>query len=169
MDGKTFKERASRLEEVNTVLQKMDTAIRAEAFSLLKGYVTGESEVPDGAQFAAPNGSAASEDAAKQEPDLTEAESFFTSLETDKPAENGLAIAAFLYSKRGVAPFSVEMVKRIAERVGITVPTRLDKTLISATREGKALFRRSGKNFYPTVHGENFFKSTYGVAKGRLQ
>jgi len=51
--------------------------------------------------------------------------------------------------------------------VGLTVPQRLDKTLLNAKEKGKALFTRAGRGqFKPTVHGEKYLKEQYSVTKG---
>src|SRR5688572_13049981 len=41
MEKTTFNETAKRLQEVDGLIKKLDPAIRADAFALLKGYVTG--------------------------------------------------------------------------------------------------------------------------------
>ena len=58
----------------------------------------------------------------------------------------------------------------MAGEVGVTIPERLDKTFLTAKRDGKGLFLRVGKGaLKPTVHGEAFFKKTYQVSKGTQQ
>ena len=94
---------------------------------------------------------------------------FFTRFDHERPSDNALLVAAYIYAKHGTAAFSVEDARRIAEsEAGLTVPTRLDMTFGNAARGGKALFSRAGKGqFKVTVHGEKFFRETYGVKKGR--
>ena len=41
MDSKAFEETVKRLEEVNEVVSGLDSAIRLDAFSLLKPYISG--------------------------------------------------------------------------------------------------------------------------------
>ena len=51
--------------------------------------------------------------------------------------------------------------------MGVTIPTRVDMTLLSAKENGKKLFARAGTGkFKPTVHGEANLKATYNVKKG---
>jgi len=95
-------------------------------------------------------------------------EKFFSSFDQKKPADNGLLLAAYLYRRYGTAPFTAVEVNDLAKDVGITIPERVDMTLVNAQRKGKALFRRIGKaEFKPTVHGEAYFKETYKVKKGK--
>lgn len=163
MDSKTFKDRVARLQEVNGIVSKLDEAIRAEAFSLLKPYVTGEP-----AQGTRTSANAKPEDKAEAPVDTTDAEAFFTKHPDGKPAENVSLIAAYLYSQYGTSPFSIEDVRKTATAAGVTIPERPDMTIRSARRSGKKVFQRSGQNQYkPTVHGEAYFKSQYKVGKGK--
>ena len=161
MEKKTFDERAKRLKEVDSVIKSLDPAIRADAFKILQAYVTGKGVKEQ---------SGANGDSGGAAPDGTDRESFFTRFDHDKPADNVLLIAAFHYSEFGTAPVTIEEVRDIADDVGITVPSRVDMTLLQAKRNGKSLFARSGRSrFKPTVHGEKFFKETYTVSKGTKQ
>lgn len=158
MDSKGFKESVSRLEEVNAVVSKLDPAIRGEAFSLLKSYVTaGRAVIGDLPPHAFPSTGGG------------DAEQLFTKYGSAKPAENALLAAAWIYSQYGVQPFSISELRSVAEGAGLTIPNRLDMTIRQAKRSGKALFVRAGQDRYrPTVHGEAFFKSAYGATKGNL-
>lgn len=158
MDAETYKERIKRLKEVNEMVQGLDPAIRASAFTLLEEYVTGEKVV-------SPSATAVSE---PQEEIATALEKFATAIGHEKPSDNVFALAAFYYSQYGSALFSVDEIRSMATDVGVTVPARVDVTFKSAQRGGKSLFKRMGKGKYqPTVHGEAFFKNTYDVVKGR--
>jgi hypothetical protein len=164
MDSVTFKERVKRLKEVNSVIAKLDEAIRAAAFSLLSPYVTGQPTKSQG------SGSAAREHhggGADQPADTDEAEAFFTEHTGKKPAENAVVIAAYLYSQYGKQPFGLDEVRGLAESTGVTIPDHPAMTLKQTKRNGKALFQHVGRNQYkPTVHGEIYFKQTYAVKKG---
>ena len=97
-----------------------------------------------------------------------DAHSFFGNLDPSKPSGNIHAIAAYWYSQFGTDPFSVEDIRVLADEVGLTVPQRSDMTLSSAQRGGKKLYRRGPSGTYrPTVNGEQFFKDTFKVEKGR--
>ena len=158
MDDKDFKIRASRLEKVAKVVEKLPVEIRNDAFSLLKGYVT--ENISDSSAKKAP---------AKTVPDKTDEteEAFFAAFDHGKPADNARLIAAYFYREYGVEPFSVEAVRQKADDVGITIPERIDMTYLSAKEKGKKLFTRAGTSkFKPTVHGEANLKATYKVKKG---
>jgi hypothetical protein len=165
MDEATFKDRVKRVNEINKVVEKLDPAIRGQAFALLEDYV-GAGKV--GARRPEKGGAEADaepEDASDQEADL---EAFVGKLESDAPADNAKALAAFHYKRYGKAVFGTDDINELAEEAGVTVPTRIDMTLKGAKVGGKTLFRQVGKTFTPTVHGEKFFKDTYKVKRGKL-
>lgn len=158
MDETQYKERVNRLEEVNKIIEKLDPAIREQAFALLKPYITGlkhsahdENEDGEAGGGASPS-----------------AEEFFSKHEHGKPADNAMLLAAYQYSQYGSAPFSIEEMKNLATDVGVTIPERLDMTYTAAKREGKSLFKKISKgNFKLTVHGEGYLKQTFQVTKGK--
>lgn len=156
MDETTFKNRVKRLGDVNKVIVKLDPAVRASAFSLLEGYVTGKVGKPPSKEH-------------QDDPEPTEdAEEFFSGYNHDKPSDNVLLIAAYHYSQFGTEKFSVDEVKEIASDTGVTIPGRVDMTLVAGVRDGKKLFKRAGTGkFQPTVHAETYFKKEYKVKKGR--
>jgi hypothetical protein len=157
VETSTFHERAKRLKEVNEVIEKLDPAIREQAFSLLAGYVTGQ---PHKAEEA----TALEKGADQLDTPMTE---LFAKHPDGKPSDNAILIAAFLYSQYGAQPFKLDEMRAIAESVGLTIPNSLDMTLRQAQREGKSLFQHTGRSeFRPTVHGELYFKKTYQVTKG---
>ena len=164
MDEATFKERVKRLNEINKVVEKLDPAIRGQAFALLEDYV--------GAGKTGPRRPEKGEEADEEPEDAsdqgTELETFVGKLESDAPADNAKALAAFHYKRYGKAAFGTDDINELAEESGLTVPARIDMTLKGAKLDGKALFRQVGKTFTPTVHGEKFFKDTYKVRKGKL-
>lgn len=166
MDQKLFKEVTDRLQQVATVIAKLPAEIRAQAFVLLQPYVTAAPKTPADltTKKSLPTGGAPPLPPA----DPSDKEAFFESVQHDKPADNTRQIAAYLYGIYGSEPFSVDEVRTLADDVGITVPTRIDKTLSVAKEKGKKLFARAaGKGmFKPTVHGENYLKTTYNVKKG---
>ena len=163
MDEKTYQEIVVRLQQVNGVITKLDPAIRSEAFSLLKAYVSGSQ--PPTSDRSAPANGARQEDTG---PDLTASEEFFTTHEGGKPAENAYLVAAYLYSQHGTAPFSTEDVRTVANHAGLTLPERVDVTLGQAKKGGKQLFKRAGRGkLQPNVHGETYLKNTYDVTKGK--
>lgn len=49
----------------------------------------------------------------------------------------------------------------------MTIPERLDMTYNTATAKKRKLFKKAGKGmFRPSIHGEAYFKKTYGVKMG---
>jgi hypothetical protein len=163
VDEKAFKARVARLEEVGKVLEKLPAEVRASAFELLKGYVGAEAATPPGKRPAGKPTPAAADDSADGEE-----EAFFSQFEHDKPFENVRLIAAYYYREYGSAPFSLDEVRQKAIDVGLTIPDRVDMTILQAKDKGKQLFARAGHGkFRPTVHGETYLKATYKVGKGK--
>jgi hypothetical protein len=159
MDEKSFKECARRLKEVNQVVSKLDPAIRSEAFSLLRSYVT---EHKTGAPV--PAGRSHTAESQAEAGDLGE---LIIKHSSETPAENALLAAGCWYNDYGIEPFSLDAIRKVADSGGITVPARLDMTYSQAKRKGKSLFRSAGRGrFAPTVHGESFMKTTYHLKKG---
>ena len=165
MDEATFKERVKRLHEINKVVEKLDPAIRGQAFALLEDYIGAGKVSARRPEKGGEETDTEPEDASDRESDL---EVFVGKLESDAPADNAKALAAFHYKRYGKAAFGTDDINELAEESGLTVPTRVDMTLKGAKEDGKALFRQVGKTFTPTVHGEKFFKDTYKVKKGKL-
>jgi len=163
MHENTFKERVSRIQEVNGIVEKLDQSIRSQVFDLLKPYIT--------AHAVSEPGDEASEDSESDAGDSgAAAEAFFSKFNHDKPSDNALSVAAYLYSRFGVSVFTIEEIRELANDVGLTIPDRVDMTFTAAKRSGKALFRRAGKGeFRPTVHGEAYLKTTYDVKKGNAK
>ena len=158
MDEKEFKVRASRLEKIAKVLDGLPPEVRSEAFELLKGFVTDTSLEPPEKK---------SSTRSKREGIDDSDETFFSTFEHDKPADNAKLIAAYFYREYGAEPFSIEEVQQKATDVGITIPARVDMTFLSAKEKGKKLFARAGTGkFKPTVHGEAHLKAKYSVKKG---
>ena len=91
MDEKTFQERVNKLNEVNKIIEKLDPSIRAESFKLLQTYITGKEKV-----------TGSSDEAVKEiEYHDVDKESFFKRFDHNKPSDNALLIAAYLYSQFG--------------------------------------------------------------------
>ena len=161
MDEKTLNDQTKRLQKINAIIAKLDPAIRAEAFSILKPYVIGHA-----GRDSHVTGN--KEERGEQGTGDDDAEAFFSSHESKKPADNALLVVAFFYGKYGSEAFSLDEIQEIANDAGITIPERVDMTLRAAKRNGKALFRCLGKGqFKLTVNGEAFVKTTFNVKKGR--
>ena len=154
MDQKEFNERASRLQGIGKVIEKLPAEIRSEAFTFLSAYVS--QQVGTSARHSA-----------KQQPDGDAGGSIFSRFEHQKPSDNVRLVAAHLFEEYGSEPFSSDEVKTVAVDAGITIPDRVDMTIAAAKENGKQLFARVGRGkFKPTVHGEAYLKATYRVKKG---
>jgi hypothetical protein len=166
VDKQTFKDRVSRLKEVSTALEKLPAEVRGAAFGLLEAYVTAEADGTGGGRTP-PKKSKPGREPAGETGDASE---FFGQFESLKPADNVRLVAAYFYQEYGVQPFGVDELKELADRVGVTVPGRIDMTLLAAKEKGKKLFIRAGRGqFKPTVHGEIHLKTEYKVKKGNKQ
>lgn len=168
MDEKNFKERVARLEQLGKVVEKLPPEVRAAAFALLEGYVAGTHSSGQSRVQTPKTSSAGSTRGDAAILDISDREAFFSQFEHDKPADNVKLLAAYLYSRYGSAPFPADELRTLADDVGITVPGRLDMTLLQAKERGKQLFARAARgSFKPTVHGESYLKATYRVRKGK--
>jgi hypothetical protein len=156
LDKKEFSEVQNRLLEVNKVIVKLDSAIRNSAFEFLKPYISsGVLAQPD------PRRTPNDQPHASDEAELIEKHA------DGKPSDIVNLLAAIWFSEYGSNPFSVGYIREKADSAGLTISDRVDKTLNSAKDKGKSLYVSAGRGlFRPTVLGEGFFKTTYGVKKG---
>ena len=153
---------------MNTVISKLDSAIRMEAFALLKPYVTGAPTGADDGEVANGidgNGSGAT-DAAQS--DVTDDEQLVEKFESDKEFENALLALAIFYRRHGRALFAMAAIRAIAGEFNLDIPDRVDVTLSGMKRnDGKLLRKQATGDFKVTPGGETWLKSTYGVTKGK--
>lgn len=149
----------TRLQRVSKVLKEFDSEIRPLAFEFLKPYLAGEVSAAD-QTLVHPVGNGQSHANLGMH-------AFFKAHTQKKPADNVSAIAAWYYSQYGLTPLKKTDINETANLVGITVPSRSDKTLAQKTVKGKVCFRSTAGGYVPTVHGEDFMKETYKVTKGR--
>lgn len=92
---------------------------------------------------------------------------FFDRGEKLRPAENALLCAAYQFSIFGLAPFSVDDLRKIGGDAGLILPNRLDMTLQQAAKSGKKLFQSMGRGqFKPTTAAGLFFGERWGVRPG---
>jgi hypothetical protein len=161
----TYDAMVARLQEVNAVVETLDESIRADAFSILRPYIDGK-QSPGKKTEKQEDG----DGNGQGEADTSDLSNFFSSLTISKPSEAAYAIAAWLFSQYGSAPFTISEIRELGAQLGYTIPDRIDKTLAGAKDEGKSLFRKAGRGLWgPTVQGELWFKSEYKVAKGKQQ
>lgn len=162
MDEKAFKETLARFKEAADVLNKLPPEVRLAAFNLLEAQPS---------THTSPPGKITEGSKEQKAPvdvlETKDAETFFTTHEHGKPADNAKLIAAYLYSQYGSEPFSLEEIRALSRAVGITIPSRIDATFATATEGGKKLFHGHGRGLIkPTVHGEEYMKSNYKVRTG---
>ncbi|MGA2608327.1 MAG: hypothetical protein ABSH01_12840 [Terriglobia bacterium] len=157
MDKKAFSEIQERLLEVNGVIAKLDPSIRIAAFDFLKPYISTSKFIPPPDPQKPPVGEPRSGD----EGELIQKHG------DGKPHENVNLLAAIWFSKYGASPFSIVYIREKANSTGLTIPDRPSMTLKQAKEKGKNLYVAAGRGlFKPTVVGEGFLKTTYGVGKG---
>ena len=187
MDSKDFKIRAARLGEVDQVIGKLDPAIRVEAFSLLKAYVTGGIERPGGDPTSQGNGpgtreksptrrtsarSATKQASRKPIAPAAPGEGEDVLLEehlSDLDHENAMLALAIFFKRHGRGPFDMAHVKAIGEQFSLNMPKRLDKFFETAKRgEPKVLIaRKQADGWMIMPGGAKWLKETYGVSLGR--
>ena len=166
MDEQTFKERAERLEAVNAVITRMDEAIRAQAFALLKPYISGGTVNDD--DETEDNEDNNGEIKPRRDGGAFDVEKLVEEHESDNEADNVYLCLAIFYARHGRAPFAMPQLKAIAQEVGLAIPDRHDNTIRTAKRDGKAVVRKGADGTWKiTPGGEAFLKEQYTVTKGR--
>jgi hypothetical protein len=151
-----------KLEALAMPLAKLPPEVRLAAFELLKPHLVAEF-----ANARKSGDSTANRAASASSDDM---ETFFGKFTHDKPADNVKLISAFLYSMYGTEPFTLDEVRDLATKAGLTIPGRPDMTIKAAIDDGKKLYRSLSRDKYsPTVHGEAFLKKTYSIRKGSGQ
>jgi len=158
MDKKAFSEIQERLLEVNGVIVKLDPSIRVAAFDFLKPYVSTRKASPS-PDFPKPPA---------DEPPAGDVAHLIHAHADGKPHQNVNLLAAIWFSEYGSHPFSLQYIRERSISTGVTIPAHPDMTLRQAKSKGKKLYEPLGKKglYKPTVVGETFFKTTYGVKKG---
>jgi hypothetical protein len=158
LDKKAFAEIKERLLEANGVIAKLDSSIRATAFDALKPYILGGKTAVSTTPTKSQTDEGPSTDMAK----------LIESHGGGKPHENVNLLASIWFSEYGSHPFSLQYIRERATSTGVTIPSKPDMTLRQAKSKGKKLYEPMGEKglYKPTVVGETFFKTTYGVKKG---
>ncbi len=155
MDEAEYKLLKKKIVDVNALISKLDSTIRADAFALLKPYLTDDDDISTLGKK--------SKTAKRSEAGHSDASTLIAAHPNGSPADNVVLVAAYLYGEYGTEPLGASEVKQLGDRFGLTVPHRIDNTLRVAKRKGKKLFQKVGKH---TVTGEAHFKSEYKVTKG---
>jgi hypothetical protein len=150
------------LQEINAVITTLDPAIKEKAFERLFPMIfapAGRSELLTG------NAESEQKDAetAVSVADTSSLEAFFANLNQTRPAENVMAICAWLYATKGDAIITLDEIKGVGDQVGMTLPDRPDMTLAQKKNKKNPCFRKNGKGYSLTVHGKTFLKEQYGA------
>jgi len=157
---KKLKEIEIKLRAINSIIAKLDPAIKLAAFEVLKPLLLGGYTELDSKGKDIPT--------AKEKGAPGDVRDFYASFNPQKPAESVLVLTGWLYTQRGSSPFSLEELRGLFDDVGVSMPSRIDMTLRNCARNGKKLFQRAGQGDYrPTVHGENYFKSEMSLKPGK--
>jgi hypothetical protein len=161
MDKPQFDKFVERLRAVNEIVKELDPALQPEAVRILTPFVTERPPAPAGGQGN--HGAGLAEDGSL----ASLRERLVTEHSDGSPSDNALMAIALWFAEYGKEPFAIEDVRQTAKSLGVTIPDRPDAFINGSKRNGKKLFVRARKGFYsPTVHGETFLKSTYGVPQG---
>lgn len=155
MKKEDYENRVKRLKDANKIIAELDPAIRHEAFTLLRDYITGTPTRP-------PNG------APTPPEEDNDRDAFFVKYAHQKPSENVNLLASHHFREYGSEPFSIMEIRDLASEVGVTIPDRVDMTLKQSKNDGRTLYKRlTNGDFKPTVHGEAYLRETYSVKKGK--
>jgi hypothetical protein len=165
MDSEVVK----RMKEVEKATAALDISVRGEAFAMMHDYIiNGDATDPSRSEMAGQKRSGSTRnkgDVKVVAPASFDA--FIMKFESDVPATNAMALAAYLYGQYGIEPLSVDEVEELAEKAGVTIPTRTDNTIRQKMWKKKKAFRMmSTGRFRPTIAGEAFFREAFGVKKG---
>jgi hypothetical protein len=158
VDKSALTEVETRLLEVNEIVKKLDESIRVAAFEFLKPYVVGAPiKLPKAPHVPDEPGST---------DDLAAMVLKYGS--DEKPSENAKLLSAWWYAQHGAAPFSTKWIKETGASSGLTFPDKPDMTFRQAKNKGKSLYEALGEGglIRPTISGEQYLKTTYGVKKG---
>lgn len=158
-----FAKTSDLLFKINDVVGKMDPALRAQTFDLLVARYLGEQATQAKASTVKAN---KKQPAEEEETDTSDLGGFIGSFDTKKPADALNVLIAWLFSRRGSQPFTVNELKELADSCGLTIPSRPDMTLRQSKNGGKSLFIKSGGGWRLTVSGELYIKEIYKVSKG---
>jgi len=157
---KKLKEIEVKLKIINSIIEKLDPAIKLAAFEMLKPLLFRDHFEMDSK--------------GKDKPIITKSgapgdvRDFYASFDPQKPADSVLVLTGWFYTQRGSTSFSLAELRDLFDDVGVPMPSRIDMTLRNCTRDGKKLFQRADQGAYrPTVHGENFFKSDMSLKPGK--
>jgi hypothetical protein len=164
MDEQTYKSTVDRLNEVNAVISKLDESIRAEAWCILRPYVSGDQPVSPSPDR---NGEGEKEEeGTPPPPDATE-EELIDRFESEQDHENLFLATAITFRRHGRGPFAMKVIKGVAEQYKLSIPKRPDATFGNSPRDGAEVARKQADGWRITTTGAKWLKKTYGVTLGK--
>lgn len=153
--------------EINEFISKLEPEIRSAAFELLADAHFGDGFVSKIKGETDRNAKSTNKNQDDTKANTDDLGAFISKFQHDKPADNVVLLAAWLYASYGVYPITAKEIKELGNSCGLITPGRSDNTMRQAKKSGKGLFNKQGKGWKPTVSGELYFKDTYGVTKGK--
>lgn len=81
----------------------------------------------------------------------------------DTPAQNMLALAAWIHLHDDDNPITPQKIKALAEVCGLSVPRRPDCTLRYASHHNHRLFQRQGYGWLLTPYGRAYVRQTFDM------
>jgi hypothetical protein len=155
-----------RMQGVEQAVLELDESVRGAAFFMMKEYILGEAR--EARALSVGRDDAPSDPADDSDGVDEDIVTFFSGREIKKPAAAVYAATGYLYSQYGSVPFTTKDIQDLADQVGLTVPGRIDRTLRTAQRNNKAVFRASKSGDWKvTTTGELVLKEMFGIEKGR--
>lgn len=163
MDEERYKGTVDRLNEVNGVISKLDESIRADAWSILRPYVTGDEDV---SRTPGSKGKDVKDESTPPPPDSTE-EELIDKFESEKDHENLFLATGITFKRHGRGPFAMKVIKDVADQHKLSIPKRPDVTFGNSPRDGAEVARKQADGWRITTTGAKWFKKTYGVQPGK--
>ena len=168
MDENAFDQTVERLKKANAVIDKLDPAIRSDAFALLRDYVVG-GDAGDRGRGRGGGGDpkVGQEKRAPLAPDATE-DALVERYESDKDFENALLCLAIVYKRHGRGPYpNWDPLKNVASHYSLEIPKALHMTFKTLKRDDQIVLRKQADGWKITPSGEKWLKTTYGVGRGK--
>jgi len=174
MDEDEFQQLAERLEKANSVISKLDPALREDAWRAMRPYVDGDrASTSSGSGEGKPSKPKKSrnpkpekqqqEEAQPPLPPDADEDELIDRFESDKDSDNLYLVLAVFYNRHGRGPISTSFLKGLAKALGLDIPKRPDKTFGSKT----SVVRKLEDGWKVTPSGETWLQETYGVRRGK--
>jgi hypothetical protein len=161
-----YKQTVERLRTVNGVIKQLDPALRAEAFEILRPYIsqTRADEARDeGAARKTTRRRARRNGEAGQQLGI---DALLDEHAGDVAAQNGFLIAAIFYAQYGKGPYEVKEFRSFADEHRLLFPEQFNNQVGKAKRDGARVFRKVKDGWQITTHGEKWLGEIYSVSRG---